>query len=265
MKERISLNEEVRHIWNENAQFWDERMGEGNDWHKMLVEPATDRLLNIKPGEHVLDIACGNGQYTRRMAEHGAEVVAFDLSERLVERARVRSEAQAGRIEYRVLDATDYDGLMALGRHGFDAAVSCMALMDMADIEPLVRALSHLLKPDGRFVFSTCHPCFNSGHFKKVKEIEEKNGEVLTEHSISVRSYIRPCVTKGIAMIGQPVAQYYFHRPLSMILNTCFEAGFTMDRIEEPVFGESKSQSGSGTEFYRETPPVLVARFRLSA
>ncbi len=37
-----------------------------------------------------------------------------------------------------------------------------MALMDMADIEPLFSALRELLKPGGRFVFTVCHPAFNS-------------------------------------------------------------------------------------------------------
>ena len=42
------MNEEVRNIWNANAEFWDSKMGEGNDFHKMLFEPIQLKLLNIK-------------------------------------------------------------------------------------------------------------------------------------------------------------------------------------------------------------------------
>jgi len=62
------MNEEVRNIWNANAEFWDSKMGEGNDFHKMLIEPIQLKLLNIKAGDKILDIACGNGQFARKMA-----------------------------------------------------------------------------------------------------------------------------------------------------------------------------------------------------
>ena len=40
-----ALNDATRYAWNTNAEFWNERMGEGNDFHKMLVEPSQLRLL----------------------------------------------------------------------------------------------------------------------------------------------------------------------------------------------------------------------------
>ena len=55
-----------------NAAFWDERMGEGNDWHRLLIAPAQERLLALQRDELVLDVACGNGQFARHMARLGA-------------------------------------------------------------------------------------------------------------------------------------------------------------------------------------------------
>ena len=43
------LNQEVRDAWNQIAPFWDEYMGEGNDFHKLLVSPAGERLLQLQP------------------------------------------------------------------------------------------------------------------------------------------------------------------------------------------------------------------------
>jgi ubiquinone/menaquinone biosynthesis C-methylase UbiE len=57
-----ALNDQVRDIWNQNAEFWDQRMGEGNVFHKTLIEPTQERLLNVRAGEQILDIACGNGR-----------------------------------------------------------------------------------------------------------------------------------------------------------------------------------------------------------
>jgi hypothetical protein len=40
----------VKDIWNANAEYWDKRMGEGNLFHKNLIEPTQLRMLDIKPG-----------------------------------------------------------------------------------------------------------------------------------------------------------------------------------------------------------------------
>ena len=87
------LAEEARSRWNQNAAFWDDYMGdENNTFHNLLVRPAMERLLTVKPGDRVLDIGCGNGNYARWLAELGARVTAIDASEEMIERARARSK-----------------------------------------------------------------------------------------------------------------------------------------------------------------------------
>src|SRR6516225_2900146 len=80
VSQSLDLNQETRKIWDQNATFWDEKMGDGNDVQRLLVAPATEHLLNLQPGEAVLEIACGNGVFSRRMAELGVRVTATDFS-----------------------------------------------------------------------------------------------------------------------------------------------------------------------------------------
>ncbi len=148
-EELARANEETRAAWNCNAAFWDSRMGEGNDFVEVLTWPATERLLALRPGQRVLDVACGNGLTSRRLAALGAQVIAFDFAEEMITHARRRTVEYADCITYHVLDATDEAALLALGARTFDAALCAMALFDMAQIEPLMRALARLLKPDG--------------------------------------------------------------------------------------------------------------------
>ena len=261
---RRALNDEVRDIWNQNARFWDEKMGEGNEFHNLLIAPAQERLLALRPDELVLDVACGNGQFSRRMATLGARIVAFDISERLIERAQKRTSSNEERIQYRVMDATNRRQLMTLGKRRFDAAVCTMALMDIPEVDVLVSCLSKLLKSDGRFVFSVSHPCFNSSGTTLVAEQEDRDGELITTYSVKVSKYIRQLMSRGVAIAGQPIPQYYFDRPISAIFDACFKAGFVVDGLEEPVFGETaKAKSAIGWGNYREVPPVLVTRVRL--
>src|SRR5512134_2667970 len=103
----------------------------------LLCWPSLVSLLDIHPGCHYLDIACGNGLTSRRLAALGAKVTAFDFSANLIEKAKARSSSLQSPISYHVIDATDENQLLSLGEGKYDAALSNMALFDMADIETL--------------------------------------------------------------------------------------------------------------------------------
>lgn len=260
-----TFTNESRRVWERNAVFWDEQMGEGNAFQRVLVGPATERLLGIQPGERVLELACGNGVMSRRLAQLGARVLATDFSATFVERARARSAGTeyAERLEYRVADASDAAALRALGEGRFAAVVCNMAIMDMATIEPMFAAVRRLLAPDGRFVFALAHPCFNSSHIRLCAEEEDRAGELVTTYAVKVTRYLEPSVTRGLGMEGQPEPHYYFHRPLGMVLGVCFAAGFALDGLEEPAFEQAVDpRRALSWQNFAGIPPVLVARAR---
>ena len=178
------LTPETKAIWDQNADWWDQQIGDGNVFQQQLIGPATERLLEVRAGQVILDLACGNGVVSRRLAEQGAQVLACDFSPTFLERAKARTTAVAERIEYRLVDLTERQQLLSLGERRFDAAVCNMALMDMATISPLLDALSVLLKPMGRFVFSVLHPCFNTTGCTMLAEQVDEGGQLRTLHSV---------------------------------------------------------------------------------
>lgn len=220
-------------IWETNADFWDTYMGDdSNVFHREIVRPPVEKLLQVQPGDHILDIACGTGNFSARMAELGAEVVAFDFSEKMIAHARERRRVFLDRITFAVCDATDYDGLMKLANNKrFNKAVSLMAIMDIANIEPLFRAVAQMLDPNGIFVFATHHPCFQRPTDK----------------------YLTPCSHQGEALKGQPVVQNYYHRSLQEIFNLCFTNGLVIDGFYEEKDTED------------EIPVIMIVRARKPA
>ena len=254
----------TREAWEANAEVWDARMGdEGNDFFNVLCWPALASLLDPRPGQHILDIACGNGLTSRRLAALGAQVTAFDFSANLIEKAKARENPNS-RITYQLIDATSAEELLALGEERFDTALSNMALFDMADIGPLFRTLPRLLKPGGIFVFSLAHPAFNNASGMHVME-EFDDGEIKTVYSVKISRYMSSYHGKGLALRGQPKPQMYFERPLQYYLNLGFQNGFVLDGFEERAFPPDHPQTaplGWGGKF-SEIPPVLVARLRL--
>jgi 2-polyprenyl-3-methyl-5-hydroxy-6-metoxy-1,4-benzoquinol methylase len=265
MNDRMSRdNAEARAAWQKNAHYWDERMGEGNDFFEILVWPATEQLLSVRTGDRVLDVACGNGLTARRLVKAGARVTAFDFSDELIAIARKRSEGFD--IAYQVLDATDFDALVALGDGQFDAALRNMALMDVADVVPLFAALARLLRPGGRVVFSVCHPCFNNPASIQVGEQEDRNGTLTTTYSVKVTRYLTAFTRPGLAMRGQPVPHPYFHRSLSELLRAAFKAGFVLDALEERAFPRENTSGAHPLSWngrFSELPPALIARMIL--
>jgi SAM-dependent methyltransferase len=253
--------DDVRSRWDTNAEFWDAGMGDdGNAFHRTLVRPAVERLLGPVDGRRVLDVACGNGLFARRLAERGARVVATDFSAPMLERAAARDTGAA--VEYRRVDVTDAEALAALGDDPFDAVVCNMALMDVECLEPLADALPRLLAGRGPFVFSTCHPAFNRMGARFVAEQEERAGELVVRRGVFVDSYLTTRRGEGVALLGQPAMQLYFDRPLSALLEPFFAAGLALDGLEEPAFPPPADEGALDWAGMPELPPVLAGRLR---
>lgn len=255
--------DENRRIWDANARWWDDRIGDGNDFQTLLIEPATERLLEVTAGDTILDVACGAGRFARRMASLGAAVVAIDTSSEFIGRARERTPADAS-IEFRVLDAANIDDLLSLAADRVTKAVCTMALMDMPEIAPLFRALSQLLPQNAPFVFSVLHPCFHSATIQRFAEMyEEGPGRHVIHTGVKVSSYLSPSARKTEGIVGQPEPQFLFHRPISRLFQEGFDAGFVVDGFVEPGFPKQETpRPAVKWENMPDVPPILVVRMR---
>jgi SAM-dependent methyltransferase len=98
-------------------------------------------LLDPQPGEHILDLGCGDGVLTEKLVEAGTTVVGVDSSETMIDAAKARG-----------LDAHVLDGQSLRFDAEFDAVFSNAALHWMLDFEDVARGVLRALKPGGRFV-----------------------------------------------------------------------------------------------------------------
>ena len=143
--------------WNHVADWYDNLLDErGSDHHEQLVLPGVMRLLNPQPRQHVLDVACGQGQLCRLLGKAGMMTTGVDAAPRLISAAKKADP----RGEYHAADARE---LRALGLEPiFDAASCVLALMNIEPMLPVLLGVHGLLKPGGRFVTVVLHPAFRS-------------------------------------------------------------------------------------------------------
>jgi len=124
-----------------------------NTWNTELYEAKHDfvwklgqgalDLLKPQPGERILDLGCGTGHLTNRIAESGAQVVGVDASPDMIGQARQNFP----KLQFSLQDAA------ALTYHDeFDAVFSNAALHWMLEPGCVVSSLSRALRAGGRFV-----------------------------------------------------------------------------------------------------------------
>ena len=88
------------------AAAWDEFVESGDDFYRTEVHgPGLLEACGNVEGVRVLDLGCGQGWFSRRLAENGAEVAGVDISERQIENALRHETSRPLGIEYRLLPA----------------------------------------------------------------------------------------------------------------------------------------------------------------
>jgi arsenite methyltransferase len=114
---------------------------------------ATLQRLELKRGEHVVDIGCGPGLLCEMMAvavSSTGRVIGIDISEDLIGFATLHKGSD--RIEYRVGDAT----ALPVDAEQFDVAVSAQVIEYVADANAALREIVRVLQPGGRaFIVDT--------------------------------------------------------------------------------------------------------------
>ena len=126
-------------------------------WRSCIESFTLMELIGDPSGLSVIDIACGEGFYSRLIRQRGAaKVLGIDLSEGMIALARAQEQRQRLGVDYLVGDGRK----LSLGAT-FDLAVAAY-LLNYASTRDELRAMSEgvarCLKPGGRFVTVNCSP-----------------------------------------------------------------------------------------------------------
>ena len=215
--------------WGNVAPWYDQSVESGGSYQRELILPNLMRLLNLKQGEKVLDLACGQGLFAREIKNAGAEVVGSDISSELIALAKERSKG-AG-IEYFVSPAESQNNL---ADESFDKVVCVMALQDMEDLTSVMKEVGRILKKNGTFYAVINHPTFRIPKRSSWGYDDKNNIQYRRVDEYMSESRVKIDVHPG-GKSGE--ATSYFHRPLQSYFKAFEKAGLAVARMEEWVSG----------------------------
>jgi trans-aconitate 2-methyltransferase len=122
---------------------WDAELYEARHGFVWRFGEGVVELLNPQPGERILDLGCGTGQLTAKIASSGADVVGLDASPAMIGQARQN---------YPKLRFVLADAAALPYENEFDAVFSNAALHWMLDRDAVASGIARALKQGGRFV-----------------------------------------------------------------------------------------------------------------
>ncbi len=200
--------------------------------------PATLSLLPEVAGKKVLDVACAAGWYTKWLIDNKADCTAMDFSPKMVEMTRKRVGDQA-----RIIQADLNQPLSFLEDESLDIILSSLTLHYIRNWEPVLAEFNRILKKDGCFIFSVHHPFMDFTYFK-------------------TDSYFRTELLNDVwnTSNGKVNVQFY-RRPMSEIINPLLNAGFTLEKLLEPMPTEQfKEAQPEGYDRLTKNPQFLFIR-----
>lgn len=228
--------------WQKVAPWYNRITGEkGHYYHEHLVIPGVIRLLNLKPGDKLLDAACGNGILGRSIPK-GTEYFGFDLSDSLI--ANAKKLDRNFNHKYMVLDATKELNLETKYTH----SAIVLALQNIKSPEKAINNISKNLDKNGVLVIVLNHPAFRIPRQSSWQIDESKKTQYRRVDRYMSSMEIPINTNPGDK--NSPITWTY-HNPLSFYTKILKDSGFVIEDIEEWVsdkesFGRASRMENRG-------------------
>lgn len=183
-------------IFDEEAEHYDKwyetKMGAHAD--KVETECAF-RLFKVEPGMRILDVGCGTGNFSLKLAQKGALVTGVDSSREMLEVARKKAKKKKLDIIYKEMDAQK----LGFSDDNFDAVLSMAALEFVSDYPEMISEMFRVCKKGGSILVGTINrdsawgklyqqagsqeptSVFRHAHLRTPAELRKVNSEALVE------------------------------------------------------------------------------------
>lgn len=209
--------------WGKVANWYNNLIEKDEDSYQgRLILPNLIRLLEVKRGEIIVDLACGQGFFAREFAKLGAKVTGVDISSELIDIAK-----QDKSVEYQVSSA---DKLGFLQSESVDKVVIILSLQNIENANEVIREVSRILKRQGKLFVVLNHPAFripkeSSWGWDYAKKVQYRRlDSYLSESKEQIQMH--PGDNPSEKTLS-------YHRPLQFYFKALNKNGFLVSCLEE--------------------------------
>lgn len=212
--------------WGDVAEWYDRMLGEGDTFQAKVILPNLTRLLALRPGERLLDLACGQGFFSHAFAALGAEVTGADVAPELV--ALAQKAAKKGAKAPRFVVAPSHD-VAPVAAASMDKIVVVLALQNIDDVRGTFQECGRVLTDRGSLHLVINHPSFrvpkgSSWEWDEGGKQYRRVDRYMTEAKVKIK--MRP----GADPTAETIS---FHRPLQHFVKALAKQGFAVTNLEE--------------------------------
>ena len=161
-----------------------------------LEEPLVEELLGDVRGLEILDLGCGTGRHSIRMAAAGARVTAVDFSSGMLEQAR--EKAGPGDIRFQVHDLSQP---LPFAEKTFDRVLCALVVDHIEDLDKLFNEMNRVCRPAGYVVVSGMHPAMMLRGVQARFRLPETGRKILVaSYPNEMSDYVMAAARAGFAL-----------------------------------------------------------------
>jgi len=227
--------------WNSVASWYDELLQNDDSYQAKVIVPNLLRFLNLKKGELVYDLACGQGYFANILAHQGANVVASDLSKNLIETAKKQAKPVRAGGEKINFYITPAHRAQFLKDNSIETIIVILAIQNIENVNEVLIECKRVLKKNGRIIFVLNHPAFRIPQASDWSFNDGIQSRIISQYLSESKIYID--MTPGEANPKKKIKTITFHRSLQFYMKLFSKNGFALTRLEEWI---SHKQSGTG-------------------
>ncbi len=225
-------NDPNKTAWKGNVGAWYKKsVGvEGSFYHQQIILPNTLRLLNLKSGEKLLDLGCGQGILGRKVEN---EYLGIDLSDNLIDEAK--NLDRNSKHNYVLGDICKELSVHQI----FDKGAMILALQNVKKPFLVIKNFSNLLKKGGELVLILNHPAFRIPKHSDWEVKDNRQYRIMDNYMSTLEI---PIESSPFDKKNNQIS-YSYHHPLSTFSEMLFDNGFFIEKIEEWI-SPKKSEGG---------------------
>ncbi|MDD4988888.1 MAG: methyltransferase domain-containing protein [Candidatus Pacebacteria bacterium] len=221
--------------WGNVAGWYDDLLSKDADsYQAKVILPNLLRLMEIKKGEWIFDIACGQGFFSREFVKLGAHVVGSDIAPELIAIAKKDAPKEA------IFHVGPSDNISFEENESFDKAVCILALQNIENLSGTLAEAARILRKGGKLYLVLNHPAFRIPQ-KSGWEFDEKKKIQFRR----VDEYLSESHTEIDMHPGKKESEHTvsFHRSLQVYFKMFKKNNFAVTRLEEWI-SHKASQKG---------------------